>query len=161
MNDVLGHLCAHNKNGLNWARRTPWRWCNEWADTALQTQYSKIEAWRPEAEHTASQSRRLPTIMNLYEWAGKKHLVSLKFGCQSGHAALATTPRPPPPNRRYKCLKHPPAYACTAWWISKQWRIILCMVKSSIENGKKSICVWTFSPTGMLLDLGCPVLSWQ
>ena len=63
---------------LNWARRTSWGWRNDWDDTVLQTQDSKLEPWRSEAEHATSRSRRLPTILNLYEWAGKKHFVSLK-----------------------------------------------------------------------------------
>ena len=44
---------------LNWARRT----------------------WRSQAELAIS--RRLPTILFFYEWAGKKHFVSLKLECQS------------------------------------------------------------------------------
>ena len=55
----------------------------EWDDTALQTQDSKFEPWRSEAELATSRSRRLPTIFNLYGWAGKKHFVSLKLECQS------------------------------------------------------------------------------
>ena len=50
----------------------------------LQTQDSKFEPCRSEAEHATYQSRRLPTILNLYEWAGKKHFVSLKLKGQSG-----------------------------------------------------------------------------
>ena len=52
---------------LNWARRTSRGWCNEWDDTALQTQDSKFEPWWSEAEHATSRSRRLPTILNFYE----------------------------------------------------------------------------------------------
>ena len=47
--------------------------------------------------------QRLPTILDIYEWAGKKHLVSLKPKCQNGvwtrdlrlskKAALTTAPR--------------------------------------------------------------------
>ena len=40
--------------------------------------------WRSGAEHATSRSRRLPTALNLYERAGKKHFVSLKFVSQSG-----------------------------------------------------------------------------
>ena len=36
------------------------------------------------AEHATSRSRRLPTILNLYEWPGKKHFVSLQLEGQSG-----------------------------------------------------------------------------
>ena len=88
----------------NWARRTSWGW---WDDTAFQAQDSKFKPWRFEAEHATSWSRRLPTILNLYEWAGKKHFVSLKLEGLSGvrtrdlwlskQAALTTAPGPPPP----------------------------------------------------------------
>ena len=81
MNRIIGHLCAHR---LNWARRTSWRWWDAWDDTALQTHDSKLEPWRFEVEYATSRSQRLPTIMNPYEWAGKKHVVSLKHEGQSG-----------------------------------------------------------------------------
>ena len=80
MNEVLGHLCAH-KYRLNWARRTFWRW---WDDTALQTQDSKFALWLSEAEHITSWSRRLPTIMNLCEWAFWNILLLLNLGGQRG-----------------------------------------------------------------------------
>ena len=60
MNRASGHLCAHR---LNWARRTSWGWWDDWDDTVLQTQDSKFEPWRSEAEHATSLSRRLPTIL--------------------------------------------------------------------------------------------------
>ena len=75
-------LCA---NRLNWANTNYWGWWDEWEDTALQTPDSKFEPWRSESEHTASGSRRIPTILHLCEWAGKK------FECQSG----GRTPRSP------------------------------------------------------------------
>ena len=75
------HLCMYR---LNWARRTSWGWWDEWDDIVLQTQDSKFEHRRSETEHATSRLRRLPTILNLYEWAWKKHFVSLKFGGQSG-----------------------------------------------------------------------------
>ena len=40
--------------------------------------------WRSEVEHATSRSRRLPTLLNLYEWAGKKHFVFWKLECQNG-----------------------------------------------------------------------------
>ena len=93
------HVCAYR---LNWAMRTSWEWWYEWDDTALQTQDSKFGPWLCEAEHATSHSRRLPTILNLYEWAGNKHFVSLKIECLSvvrirdlrlsKHAALTTAP---------------------------------------------------------------------
>ena len=54
-------LCTYR---LNWARRTSWGWWDEWDDTVLQTQDSKFEPWRSEAEHATSRSRRLPTILS-------------------------------------------------------------------------------------------------
>ena len=62
---------------LNWTRKTSW-WRDEWEDTALQTQNSKLEHWG-EAERATSLSWRLLTLFNIYEWAEKKHFVSLKL----------------------------------------------------------------------------------
>ena len=53
-------LCTYR---LNWARRTSWGWWDDWDDTVLQTQDSKFEPWRSEAEHATSRSGRLPTIL--------------------------------------------------------------------------------------------------
>ena len=53
-------------------------------DTALQTQGSQFEPWRSEAKHATSCSRRLATIFNLDESAGKKYFVSLKLEGQTG-----------------------------------------------------------------------------
>ena len=53
-------LCTYR---LSWARRTSWAWWDDWDDTVLQTQDSKFEPWRSEAEHATSRSRRLPTIL--------------------------------------------------------------------------------------------------
>ena len=53
-------LCTYR---LNRARRTSWGWWDDWDDTVLQTQNSKFEPWRSEAEHATSRSRRLPTIL--------------------------------------------------------------------------------------------------
>ena len=60
-------LCTYR---LNWARRTSWGWWDDWDDTVLQTQDSKIEPWRSEAEHATSRSRRLP--IHFHTWMGKK-----------------------------------------------------------------------------------------
>ena len=67
---------------LSWAGE-PSGWWDEWENTSLQTQDSNFAPWRSEAEHATSRSRRLPTILNLHEWAGKKHFVSLKLEGQS------------------------------------------------------------------------------
>ena len=53
-------LCTYR---LNWTRRTSWGWWDDWDDTVLQTQDSKFEPWRSEAEHATSRSRRLPAIL--------------------------------------------------------------------------------------------------
>ena len=93
-------LCTYR---LNWARRTSRGWLDK---LALRTQDSKFEPWRSEAEHATSRSLRLPEILNIYEWVGKKHFVSLKLEGQSGvrtrdlrlskQAALTTAPGSPP-----------------------------------------------------------------
>ena len=61
-------LCTHR---LNWARRTTWRWWDDWDDTVLQTQDSKFEPWRSEAEHVTSRSRRLPTKLTFTRGWGR------------------------------------------------------------------------------------------
>ena len=66
MNRVLG------TNMLNWAERISWGWWDDWNNTFLQTNYSKFDPWRSEAEHANSRSQRLLTVLNLYELAGKK-----------------------------------------------------------------------------------------
>ena len=61
-------LCTYR---LNWARRTSWGWWDEWDDTVLQTQDSKFEPWRSEAELATSRSRRLPTILTFTRGWGR------------------------------------------------------------------------------------------
>ena len=61
-------LCTYR---LNWARRTSWGWWDDWDDTILQTQDSKFEPWRSEAEHATSRSRRLPTILTFTRGWGR------------------------------------------------------------------------------------------
>ena len=68
-------LCTYR---LNWARRTSWGWWDDWNDTVLQTQDSKFEPWRSEAEHATSRSRRLPTILTFTRGWGRNIFVSLK-----------------------------------------------------------------------------------
>ena len=62
------HLCTYR---LNWDRRTSWGWWDDWDDTLLQTQDSKFEPWRSEAEHANSRSRRLPTILTFTRGCGR------------------------------------------------------------------------------------------
>ena len=66
-------LCTYR---LNW--RTYWGWWDDWDDTVLQTQDSKFEPWRSEAEHATSRSRRLPTILTFTRGWGRNIFVSFK-----------------------------------------------------------------------------------
>ena len=68
-------LCTYR---LNWARRTSCGWWDDWDDTVLQTQDSKFEPWRSEAEHATSRSRRLPTILTFTRGWGRNNFVSFK-----------------------------------------------------------------------------------
>ena len=61
-------LCTYR---LNWARRTSWGWWDDWDDTVLQTQDSKFEHWRSEAEHATSRSWRLPAILTFTRGWGR------------------------------------------------------------------------------------------
>ena len=67
-------LCTYR---LNWARRTSWGWWDDWDDTVLQTQDSKFEPWRSEAEHATSRSRRLPTILTFTRGWGRNNFFLL------------------------------------------------------------------------------------
>ena len=101
----------------NLRRMVGWvRWhCAPW-----QTQDSKFDPWRSEAENATSRSRRLRLILNLYESAGNNDFVSLKPECQSGErtrdprlskrAASTTAPRFPPDV--LKCTHF------TYWWFA-------------------------------------------
>ena len=96
-------LCTYR---LNWARRTSWGWWDDWDDTVLQTQDSKFEPWRSEAEHATSRSRRLPTILIFTRGWGRNNFVSFKPprpGTEPRTLAwkavvLTTTLGPPPGN---------------------------------------------------------------
>ena len=94
-------LCTYR---LNRARRTSWGWWDDWGDTVLQTQYSKFEPWRSEAEHANSRSRRPPTILTFTRGWGRNIFVSFKPprpGTEprtpAWKAAVVTTTLGPPP----------------------------------------------------------------
>ena len=98
-------LCTYR---LNWARRTSWGWWDDWDDTVLQTQDSKFEPWRSEAQHATSRSRRLPTILTFTRGWGRNNFVSFKPprpGTEprtlAWKAAVLTTTLGPPP----RCVK--------------------------------------------------------
>ena len=95
-------LCTYR---LNLARRTSWGWWDDWDDTVLQTQDSKFEPWRSEAEHATSRSRRLPTILTFTRGWGRNNFVSFKPprpGTEprtlAWRAAVLTTTLGPPPS---------------------------------------------------------------
>ena len=101
-------LCTHR---LNWARRTSWGWWDDWDDTVLQTQDSKFEPWRSEAEHATSRSRRLPTILTFTRGWGRNNFVSFKPprpGTEprtlAWKAAVLTTTLGPPPVLCFKWM---------------------------------------------------------
>ena len=105
-------LCTYR---LNWARRTSWGWWDDWDDTVLQTQDSKFEPWRSEAEHATSRSRRLPTILTFTRGCGRNILVSFKPPRPGTEprtlawkaAVLTTTLGPPPTTHRYRSGQPP------------------------------------------------------
>ena len=99
-------LCTYR---LNWARRTSWGWWDDWDDTVLQTQDSKFEPWRSEAEHATSRSRRLPTILTFTRGWGRNNFVSFKPPrprteprTLAWKAAVLTTTLGPPPTSTHQ-----------------------------------------------------------
>ena len=102
-------LCTYK---LNWARRTSWGWWDDWDDTVLQTQDSKFEPWRSEAEHATSRSRRFPTILTFTRGWGRNTFVSFKPPrprteprTLAWKAAVLTTTLGPPPTILLKCIQ--------------------------------------------------------
>ena len=100
-------LCTYR---LNWARGTSWGWWDDWDDTVLQTQDSKFEPWRSEAEHATSRSQRLPTILTFTRGWGRNNFVSFKpprpgteLRTLAWKAAVLTTTLGPPPSPWYGC----------------------------------------------------------
>ena len=126
---------------LDWARRTSWIWRDKWDDTALQTQDSRFELWRPEVKHANSRSRRLPTILNLYEWAGKKHFEG-QIGVRARdiwlpkQAALTTAPRPPSPCQSVLIEE---VHVQT----QQTWTLTRCCYNVSPDSIMGGICVWS------------------
>ena len=95
MNRALGLLCAHR---LNWTRRT-WGGWDDWDDTVLQTQDSKFELWRSEAEHATSRSWRLPIILIFTRgWGGDDFFFFLtaETGNRTRNSGVKTTTLGPP-----------------------------------------------------------------
>ena len=118
-------LCTYR---LNWARRTTWGWWDDWDDAVLQTQDSKFEPWRSEAEHATSRSRRLPTILTFTRGWGRNIFVSFKPprpGTEprtlAWKAAVLTTTLGPPPNWPIKI------YLMSSWFqLIAEWWLVGC-----------------------------------
>ena len=104
-------LCTYR---LNWARRTSWGWWDDWDDTVLQTQNSKFEPWRSEAEHATSRSRRRPTILTFTRGWGR----NIFWFFQTAETGNRT------PNSGVKGSganhypRAPPSVARNKWWSS-------------------------------------------
>ena len=141
-------LCTYR---LNWARRTSWGWWDDWDDTVLQTQDSKFEPWRSEAEHATSRSRRLPTILTFTRGWGRNNFVSFKPprpGTEprtlAWKAAVLTTTLGPPPSTwdrpwvfgqlamiRAPCLQSKPNPSqrgdqVGVIWAQTRWHLVWC-----------------------------------
>ena len=131
-------LCTYR---LNWARRTSWGWWDDWDDTVLQTQDSKFEPWRSEAEHATSRSRRLPTILTFTRGWGRNNFVSFKPprpGTEprtlAWKAAVLTTTLGPPPQGCWTIEKQPFERPATRGK-GKDWPFwdVLCFLSSVFE----------------------------
>ena len=125
-------LCTYR---LNWARRTSWGWWDDWYDTVLQTQDSKFEPWRSEAEHATSRSRRLPTILTFTREWGRNNFVSFKPprpGTEprtlAWKAAVLTTTLGPPPS----CGKGRGQRPRLFLWLQKQHQGVFWVKTTSI-----------------------------
>ena len=121
-------LCTYR---LNWARRTSWGWWDDWDDTVLQTQDSKFEPWRSEAEHATSRSRRLPTILTFTRGWGRNNFVSFKPprpGTEprtlAWKAAVLTTTLGPPP-LSLLIYTYIYIYSMVSLWLVLRHKIIL------------------------------------
>ena len=113
-------LCTYR---LNWARRTSWGWWDDWDDTVLQTQDSKFEPWRSEAEHATSGSRKFPTILTFTRGWGRNIFVSFKLprpGTEprtlAWKAAVLTTTPPDWPRNIYSVYSQ--QYILDSRWLS-------------------------------------------
>ena len=153
-------LCTYR---LNWARRTSWGWWDDWNDTVLQTEDSKFEPWRSEAEHATSRSRRLPTILTFTRGWGRNNFVSFKPprpGTEprtlAWKAAVLTTTLGPRPissmqskfcrDKRQK-LSRPQGNGSAVdalsthwlWWYTHINLLFICFIRRNFESMKSSI----------------------
>ena len=112
---------------LNLARKTSCVWWDEWDNTALHTQDSKLEPWRSEAEHVTSRSRRFPTILSFTSGWGRNILVSFKPPRRGNEpwtlvwkaAVLTTTPGPRP----CRAVNNPPVIMVNTTFVYNLYNI--------------------------------------
>ena len=145
-------LCTYR---LNWARRTSWGWWDDWDDTVLQTQDSKFEHWRSEAEHATSRSRRLPTILTFTRGWGRNNFVSFKPprpGTEprslAWKAAVLTTTLGPPPLKPKQTLRIPKHLLKDDWMFLQHWATCWCRRPSVGQT----ISVAVYTPLSWLKD---------
>ena len=138
-------LCTYR---LNWARRTSWGWWDDWDDTVLQTQDSKFEPWRSEAEHATSRSRRLPTILTFTRGWGRNIFVSFKPprpGTEprtlAWKAAVLTTTLGPPPKWFSSHSPPPPPTRCLVM-VGGRW----CSARIQQTQDVESMLAWDDAP---------------
>ena len=141
-------LCTYR---LNWARRTSWGWWDDWDDTVLQTQDSKFEPWRSEAEHATSRSRRLPTILTFTCGWGRNNFVSFKPprpGTEprtlAWKAAVLTTTLGPPPHPLWECVVEGGRHwynnglmTCVCWDITQI--LGFCLVATAVHKDRNCL----------------------
>ena len=123
-------LCRYR---LNWARRTSWGWWNDWDDTVLQTQDSKFEPWRSEAEHATSRSRKLPTILTFTRGWGRNIFCFFQTA-ETGNrtlvwkAVVLTTTLGPPPTGGNTPGKH----SSTDYRSDSLWQAVITKTSSAM-----------------------------
>ena len=129
-------LCTYR---LNWARRTSWGWWDDWDDTVLQTQDSKFEPWRSEAEHATSRSRRFPTILTFTRGWGRNNFCFFQTAGTGNRtpwraAVLTTTPGPPP----FSMARHKRSVVMWHWVCHRSrhvmWLADVCVIVSEITQ---------------------------
>ena len=116
-------LCTYR---LSWARRTSWGWWDDWDDTAHQTQDSKFEPWRSEAELATSRSQRLPAILTFTRGWGRNIFCffqpprpGIEPRTLAWKAAVLTTTLGPPPvahRKATRCSRFSAIHIFTLVW---------------------------------------------
>ena len=161
---------------LNWAWKTSWGWWDDRDDTVLQTQDSRFEPWRSEAEHATSRSRRLPTILTFTRGWGRNNFVSFKPprpGTKpqtlAWKAAVLTTTLGPPPKSSVKAVHIKLLHKMVREDKKLKSRVDLFHLNCTnlLWSHRVALCMYEEQQGWMKTDLGaleplwscCPVLS--